>query len=136
VLDALAKPAQTPAAAPAGHFTSGIRCPYHAWTYTLEGQLRTAPFLEDDDKFRREDFPLFPVGLKLDWERGIPRREGAWTFTHSGTTARAPFPGLNDDERIRHKGELIYQLPALALGRPCRGTHPLARRTGAHHHHL
>lgn len=47
-------------------------------------------------------------GSELDWERGIPHREGAGTFTESGTTNRSPFDGLNDDERIRHKGELIY----------------------------
>jgi Rieske 2Fe-2S family protein len=181
----------------AGRFASGIKCPYHAWTYSLDGELRTAPFLEDDDGFRREDFPLWPVGLEtwggffflnlspleaaaegrslrrqldgvpdrlsrypladlrtaqrivydvranwkvllenynecyhcagvhpelckvvpafkqkggsqLDWDRGVPHREGAWTFTHSGTTTRAPFPGLGEDERVLHKGELVY----------------------------
>jgi Rieske 2Fe-2S family protein len=195
----LAAPAAAPEAipAPAGRFGSGIRCPYHSWTYSLDGDLRTAPFLEDDDAFRREDFPLWPVGLEtwggfffvnlspleaaaenrtllrqlgavperlvryplaelrtarrivyevranwkvllenynecyhcagvhpelckvvpafkqrggaeLDWDRGIPHREGAWTFTRSGTTTRAPFPGLSDDERVLHKGELVY----------------------------
>jgi Rieske 2Fe-2S family protein len=204
VLDAPAKTVQAPIPAPAGHFASGIRCPYHAWTYTLEGELRTAPFLEDDGEFRREDFSLWPIGLEtwggflflnlspleaaadgrsllhqlgpvperlrrypladlrtarrivyevganwkvmlenynecyhcagvhpelckvvpafkhkggseLDWERGIPHRDGAWTFTHSGTTGRAPFAGLNDDEKIRHKGELIYPNFLLSL---------------------
>ena len=33
-------------------------------------------------------------GADLDWERGIPHRDGAWTFTDSGTTTRAPFDGL------------------------------------------
>jgi Rieske 2Fe-2S family protein len=44
----------------------------------------------------------------LNWDRGIPHREGATTFTFAGTTDRAPFPGLSEDERTRHKGELIY----------------------------
>jgi len=203
VLDAPAKPHEPPAA-PAGHFAGGIRCPYHAWTYTLDGELRTAPFLEEEDGFRREDFPLWPVGVEtwggfffvnlspleaaaegrsllqqlgavperlsryplaelrtahrigydvganwkvmlenynecyhcagvhpelckvvpafkqkggsaLDWDRGIPHREGAWTFTSSGTSSRAPFAGLNDDERTRHKGELIYPNFLLSL---------------------
>jgi Rieske 2Fe-2S family protein len=197
-------PPATPHAAPAGHFAGGIRCPYHAWTYTLDGELRTAPFLEEEEGFRREDFPLWPVGVEtwggfffvnlspleaaaegrtllqqlgavperlsryplaelrtaqrisydvganwkvllenynecyhcagvhpelckvvpafkqkggsqLDWDRGIPHREGAWTFTRSGTTSRAPFAGLNDDERTRHKGELIYPNFLLSL---------------------
>ena len=47
-------------------------------------------------------------GASLDWERGIPHREGAVTYTRSGTTTRQPFPGLNEDERVRHKGELVY----------------------------
>ena len=47
-------------------------------------------------------------GIHLDWERGIPHRDGATTYTASGTTRRAVFPGLNDDEKVRHKGELLY----------------------------
>jgi Rieske 2Fe-2S family protein len=54
-------------------------------------------------------------GADLDWERGIPHREGAFTFTATGTTARRPFDGLNDDERTRHKGELIYPNLMLSL---------------------
>jgi len=54
-------------------------------------------------------------GAGLDWERGVPHREGATTFTRSGTTTRAPFPGLNEDERVRHKGELVYPNLMLSL---------------------
>ena len=54
-------------------------------------------------------------GSELDWERGIPHRDGAWTFTASGTTTARPFAGLNEDERIRHKGELVYPNFLLSL---------------------
>lgn len=54
-------------------------------------------------------------GSGLDWERGIPQREGTNTFTLSGTTDRAPFAGLNEDEKTRHKGELIYPNLMLSL---------------------
>ena len=54
-------------------------------------------------------------GSNLDWERGIPHRDGANTFTFSGTTNRALFPGLNEDEKVRHKGELIYPNFMLSL---------------------
>ena len=47
-------------------------------------------------------------GMHLDWEAGVPHREGATTYTASGTTTRAFFPGLSEEEKIRHKGELIY----------------------------
>lgn len=54
-------------------------------------------------------------GAELDWERGIPHRDGAWTFTASGTSGRAPFATLSDDEKVRHKGELIYPNFMLSL---------------------
>lgn len=47
-------------------------------------------------------------GAGLDWDSGIPHREGAWTFTTSGTTTRQPLPALTGDERVRHKGDLAY----------------------------
>ncbi len=47
-------------------------------------------------------------GALLDWENGIPHREGAVTFTFTGTTNRAPFEGLADFEITRHKGALLY----------------------------
>ena len=46
--------------------------------------------------------------MDIDGERGIPHREGDWTFTISGTTDRQPFASLDENERTRHKGELIY----------------------------
>ncbi|HVS88781.1 MAG TPA: aromatic ring-hydroxylating dioxygenase subunit alpha [Candidatus Acidoferrum sp.] len=183
---------------------NGIRCPYHHWTYALDGQLLNAPHLREGDGFCKADFSLYPVGIEtwggffflnltpeasakedktllrqmgeaaervkryalrelrvarrleyvvegnwkaivenynecyhcgglhpelcevvpafkqqgggqLDWERGIPHREGAFTFTFSGATNRKPFPGLNEDEKIRHKGELIYPNFMLSL---------------------
>jgi glycine betaine catabolism A len=54
-------------------------------------------------------------GSDLDWEDGIPHREGAWTFTTSGTSTRQPFPDLDEAERVRHKGELVYPNLLLSL---------------------
>jgi Rieske 2Fe-2S family protein len=56
-----------------------------------------------------------PDAAGLDWESGIPHRDGAWTFSFSGTSPRTPFPGLDPDERERHKGELIYPNLLLSL---------------------
>jgi glycine betaine catabolism A len=168
---------------------SALRCPYHSWTYGLDGRLLRSPHADVPDP---EDFRLAPVGVGtwggfvflhltpetagdlreavagpasglaryalaelvtgatltyevaanykvllenynecyhcgpvhpelcrlvpdfagggvgLDWGAGIPHREGAWTFTASGTTTRAPLPGLDEDERTRHKGDLVY----------------------------
>jgi Rieske 2Fe-2S family protein len=188
----------------AGGVTAGrmIVCPYHQWSYDLDGALIAAPHLHAIPGFRKEDFHLYPVavagwggfvfvhltpaearplseavgqaaertrryplaelrtgatrryeiaanwkilcenynecyhcggvhpelcsvvpafreagGSNLDWERGVPHREGAYTFTRSGTTHRRSFPGLNDDEQRRHKGELIY--PNLFVSLAC-----------------
>lgn len=54
-------------------------------------------------------------GSALDWPDGIPHREGAWTFTMSGTSTREPFPDLDESERTRHKGELVYPNLLLSL---------------------
>lgn len=54
-------------------------------------------------------------GADLPWADGIPHRDGAWTFTMSGTSTRAPFPDLDDAERVRHKGELVYPNLLLSL---------------------
>jgi len=56
-------------------------------------------------------------GGALDWMRGVPHRPGAYTFTHSGTSVRKPFATLNQDERERHKGEVVY--PNLFLSLAC-----------------
>jgi Rieske 2Fe-2S family protein len=56
-------------------------------------------------------------GSNLNWEDGIPHRQGAYTFTKTGKTSRAPFPGLNEEERVRHKGELCF--PNLMLSLAC-----------------
>jgi glycine betaine catabolism A len=61
-------------------------------------------------------------GADLDWDEGIPHRDGAWTFTLSGTTTRAPLPGLDEAERTRHKGELVH--PNLMLS--CSADHVAA----------
>jgi Rieske 2Fe-2S family protein len=47
---------------PSGTFPGVIRCPYHSWTYELDGRLRSAPFL--NDQLDKADFSLFPIGVE------------------------------------------------------------------------
>ncbi|MFT5609324.1 MAG: Rieske 2Fe-2S family protein [Parvicella sp.] len=54
-------------------------------------------------------------GANLDWDKGVPHRAGATTFTLTGTTDRRPFPGLNEDERKHHNGDLLYPNLFLSL---------------------
>ncbi len=43
---------------PAGRFAGSIQCPYHAWTYALDGTLVAARTMADVEGFERADHPL------------------------------------------------------------------------------
>ena len=43
-----------------GTFQGSIQCPYHAWTYGLDGRLLAAPQMDEVDGFDRSEFPLAP----------------------------------------------------------------------------
>jgi Rieske 2Fe-2S family protein len=202
----LCRPQQNPATGGAiqGGVIAGrsIMCPYHQWSYDLDGRLIAAPHLADVSGFDKSGISLYPVGVEswggfifvhltpskakpfaetlgaivtrieryplaqlrightityevaanwkaicenynecyhcggvhpelcavvpafraaggagLDWTRGVPHRPGAYTFTQLGTTTRRAFPTLNQDERERHKGELVY--PNLFISLAC-----------------
>ena len=49
-----------------GH-SSTIQCPYHAWTYALDGRLIGAPHMDDVPGFDKADYPLHRVNLAV-WE--------------------------------------------------------------------
>ena len=42
----------------AGHFSGSIQCPYHAWTYGLDGRLNVARNMAEVPGFRTEEYPL------------------------------------------------------------------------------
>ncbi len=50
-----------------GHFTGSIQCPYHAWTYGLDGALKVARNMKDVPGFAAEDYPLHEAAVAL-WE--------------------------------------------------------------------
>src|SRR4029453_12934867 len=54
------------AAAP-GQFPGGIQCPYHAWTYDLDGRLIGAPHMDEVPHFRKADYPLMSVQAE-EWD--------------------------------------------------------------------
>ncbi len=43
---------------PAGRFNGSIQCPYHAWTYALDGMLLAARNMQDVPGFKRSAYPL------------------------------------------------------------------------------
>lgn len=42
-----------------------ITCPYHQWSYALDGRLIRTPFVSLTPDFRKEDHGLFPVHVKV-----------------------------------------------------------------------
>jgi glycine betaine catabolism A len=50
-----------------GSLGSAIQCPYHAWTYGLDGALRAAPNMSGVPGFDRAEYALHPVAL-ADWQ--------------------------------------------------------------------
>lgn len=49
-----------------GH-ASRISCPYHSWTYDLDGQLVGAPFMDKTEGFKLGDYVLRPLACQT-WE--------------------------------------------------------------------
>src|SRR4029079_6053014 len=60
-----------------GHFVERIQCPYHNWTYDLEGRLLAAPHMAPG--FRKDDYPLHRAGCAV-WDGHV--------FVHLGQDGR------------------------------------------------
>src|ERR1041385_7705013 len=49
-----------------GH-AAAIQCPYHSWTYALDGRLLGAPHMDETPGFHKAEYPLKQARLGL-WE--------------------------------------------------------------------
>jgi choline monooxygenase len=56
-----------------------LRCPYHGWTYSLEGELKGTPDFSEVCNFERADHGLMQVEIAT-WEK--------WVFARLGTGTR------------------------------------------------
>ena len=72
-----------------------LQCPYHAWTYDLDGSLRSAPRSEMEPGFDRESLGLVPM-LVDTW--------GPFVFVNPDTTAGTLAEHLGDLPRIVAEG--------------------------------
>jgi len=87
-----------------GRLSETIQCPYHAWTYALDGRLIGAPHMHEVEGFDKQDYPLHPVAL-AQWEGFV----FANLAPEPRPLATAFAPVL---ERFRH-----FNLPALVTVR-------------------
>jgi glycine betaine catabolism A len=46
-----------------GAFSGSIQCPYHSWTYDLDGRLIGAPHMDEVPHFRKDEYPLHRVNV-------------------------------------------------------------------------
>ena len=53
-----------------GTFAGSIQCPYHAWTYDLDGRLIGAPHMDEVPHFNKDDYPLHAVHAEV-WDGHI-----------------------------------------------------------------
>src|SRR5437016_7547512 len=70
-----------------GH-ASAIQCPYHAWTYGLDGRLIGAPHMDEVPGFDKADYPLHQVNLGI-WEGFIfVKSEPDWHKSEGNASTR------------------------------------------------
>jgi phenylpropionate dioxygenase-like ring-hydroxylating dioxygenase large terminal subunit len=50
-----------------GQLSAVIQCPYHAWSYALDGRLLGAPHMDDVRGFNKANYSLHPVNVAI-WE--------------------------------------------------------------------
>jgi Rieske 2Fe-2S family protein len=75
--------------------SQGIQCPYHAWTYGLDGRLIGAPHMDDVPGFDKADYSLRPVSLAL-WEGFIFVNLADASARHGGQAARGGYMSLEE----------------------------------------
>jgi Rieske 2Fe-2S family protein len=93
---------------PAGHFVDRIQCPYHTWTYDLEGRLLAAPHMPPP--FCKEDYPLHRAGCEV-WDGNI------FIFVRPTLPAAAGLPALRDQLADLPQRFASWRMADLRLGR-------------------
>jgi len=115
-----------------GH-SSTIQCPYHAWTYGLDGKLVGAPHMDAAKGFKKADFSLHAVNLAL-WEGFIfmnltddPMPLEKWFAPLAGKFSQWNIPRLRSAKRIeydvRANWKLIFENYSECYH--CPGVHPM-----------
>lgn len=103
----------------AGHFVESIQCPYHAWTYGLDGRLIGAPHMNEAEGFDKADHPLHEASV-AEWEgfvfvnidRGAAPFDSTWAVMR-GRLARYGLDRLAIGHKVRYEvganWKLVFQ---------------------------
>jgi Rieske 2Fe-2S family protein len=114
-----------------GH-ASAIQCPYHAWTYSLEGRLIGAPHMDEVRGFNRTQYSLYPVKVGV-WDGFIfvslandatPLEE--WFAPLSGKFSHWNVAQLRSAKRVKYDVRANWKLmfENYAECYHCPGVHP------------
>ena len=94
-----------------------IVCPYHAWTFDLNGQLIGSPNVKEDEHFDRADHPLYDVTvdtyagfLFVNLSTGGPKQSLVGSL-NSGAETITAFDRFKMDE-LRVGVRLVYEVKA------------------------
>ena len=110
-----------------------IQCPYHAWTYALDGRLIGAPHMDDVPGFDKADYSLHAANLAL-WEGfifvNLARSPASLAETFAplaGKFSHWNLPQLRSAKRIeydvRANWKLIFENYSECYH--CPGVHPM-----------
>jgi glycine betaine catabolism A len=111
---------------------SAIQCPYHAWTYGLDGRLMGAPHMDDVSGFDKADYSLVPANLGL-WEGFIfvnleknPGSLEEWFAPLRGKFSHWNMPILQPAKRIEYEVRANWKLMFENYSEcyHCPGVHP------------
>jgi Rieske 2Fe-2S family protein len=112
---------------------SAIQCPYHAWTYGLDGRLLGAPHMDDVPGFDKADYSLRAVNLAL-WEGFIfvnlgdsPTPVEEWFAPLAGKFSHWNLPKLRPAKRIEYDVRANWKLMFENYSEcyHCPGVHPM-----------
>ena len=115
-----------------GHF-SAIQCPYHAWTYGLDGRLIGAPHMDDVPGFVKADYSLHAMNLAL-WEGFIfvsladaPAPLEEWFAPLTGKFTHWNLPKLRSAKQVEYDVQANWKLIFENYSEcyHCPGVHPM-----------
>ena len=99
------------------HVRKAFVCPYHAWTYDLNGKLIGSPNVREDEHFDRSDYPLYDIAvdtyagfLFVNMTTGGPRETLLESLTDGAETITA-FERFKMNE-LRIGVRLVYEVKA------------------------
>ncbi|MEY2509803.1 MAG: glycine betaine catabolism [Verrucomicrobiota bacterium] len=116
-----------------GGHSSTIQCPYHAWTYGLDGRLIGSPHMDEMPGFDRSQYSLHPVNLGL-WEgfifvnlddEAMPLEE--WFAPLAGKFSHWNLPALKSVKRVEYDVKANWKLMFENYSEcyHCPGVHPM-----------